>query len=75
MHTAVVGGADGFHGAPLYRSFTDRYEVSFVRQWESFVGNVMAGAPPAVSGHDARVPLVAGLAAIESMATGRPVRV
>jgi hypothetical protein len=46
-----------------------------VRQWQSFVGNVTAGEPPAVSGHDARVPLVAGLAAVESMATGRPVPV
>ena len=61
-------------GAVLPDSFIDRYETSFVRQWQSFVGNVVAGAPPAVSGHDARVPLVAGLAAVESMATGRPVR-
>ncbi len=74
MHTAVVGGADGFHAAPLYRSFIDRYELSFIRQWESFVDNVRSGTPPAVSGHDGRVPLVAGLAAIESLETGRPVR-
>ncbi len=73
-HSAVIGDDRAIGGAVLPDSFIDRYETSFVRQWQSFVGNVVAGAPPAVSGHDARVPLVAGLAAVESMATGRPVR-
>ncbi|HET9666052.1 MAG TPA: Gfo/Idh/MocA family oxidoreductase [Desertimonas sp.] len=73
-HSAVIGDDQRIAGAVLPDSFIDRYETSFVRQWQSFVGNVVAGAPPAVSGHDARVPLVAGLAAVESMATGRPVR-
>jgi myo-inositol 2-dehydrogenase/D-chiro-inositol 1-dehydrogenase len=74
-HTAVVADERAIGGAVLPDSFIDRYETSFVRQWQSFVGNVTAGEPPAVSGHDARVPLVAGLAAVESMATGRPVPV
>ena len=73
-HTAVIADDRSIGGAVLADSFIDRYETSFVRQWQSFVGNVRSGAPPAVSGHDARVPLVAGLAAVESMATGRPVR-
>jgi myo-inositol 2-dehydrogenase / D-chiro-inositol 1-dehydrogenase len=73
-HTAVIAGDDSIRGTVLADSFIDRYQESFVRQWRSFVGNVQSGAPPAVSGHDARVPLVAGLAAVESMATGRPVR-
>jgi myo-inositol 2-dehydrogenase / D-chiro-inositol 1-dehydrogenase len=73
-HTAVVAGEQAITGAVLPDSFVERYETSFVRQWDSFVANVSEGVPPAVSGHDARVPLVAGLAAIESMATGRPVR-
>jgi myo-inositol 2-dehydrogenase/D-chiro-inositol 1-dehydrogenase len=73
-HTAVIADDRSIGNAVLADSFIDRYETSFVRQWQSFVGNVLSGAPPAVSGHDARVPLVAGLAAIESMATGRPVR-
>jgi myo-inositol 2-dehydrogenase/D-chiro-inositol 1-dehydrogenase len=74
-HTAVLADERAIGGAVLPDSFIDRYETSFVRQWQSFVGNVGSGAPPAVSGHDARVPLVAGLAAVESMATGRPVPV
>ena len=45
-HTAVVGGADGFHAVPLYRSFIDRYELSFIRQWESFVDSVRSGVLP-----------------------------
>jgi myo-inositol 2-dehydrogenase / D-chiro-inositol 1-dehydrogenase len=73
-HTAVIASDDSIRGTVLADSFIDRYEESFVRQWQSFVGNVQSGAPPAVSGHDARVPLVAGLAAVESMATGRRVR-
>jgi myo-inositol 2-dehydrogenase / D-chiro-inositol 1-dehydrogenase len=72
-HSAVIADDRSIGGAVLPDSFIDRYETSFVRQWQSFVGNVRTGAPPAVGGHDARVPLVAGLAAIESMATGRPV--
>ena len=72
-HTAVIADDRSIGGAVLPDSFIDRYEESFVRQWRSFVGNVRSGAPPAVSGHDARLPLVAGLAAVESMATGRPV--
>lgn len=75
LHSAVVGDAAGIHAAALSESFVDRYETSFVRQWQSFVDNVTTGAPPAVSGHDARVPLVAGLAAIESLRSGHPVRV
>jgi myo-inositol 2-dehydrogenase/D-chiro-inositol 1-dehydrogenase len=73
-HAAVIAGTESISGTVLADSFIDRYEESFVRQWQSFVGNVLSGTPPAVSGHDARVPLVAGLAAVESMATGRPVR-
>jgi myo-inositol 2-dehydrogenase/D-chiro-inositol 1-dehydrogenase len=73
-HTAVIAGDESIRGTVLADSFIDRYEESFVRQWRSFVGNVQSGTPPAVSGHDARVPLVAGLAAVESMETGRPVR-
>jgi myo-inositol 2-dehydrogenase/D-chiro-inositol 1-dehydrogenase len=73
-HAAVVAGEHSINGTVLADSFVDRYEESFVRQWRSFVGSVLSGTPPAVSGHDARAPLVAGLAAVESMATGRPVR-
>ena len=73
-HSAVVANDTSVKASVLADSFVDRYQTSFVRQWQSFVGNVKAGLPPDVSGHDARVPLVAGLAAVESMATGRPVR-
>ena len=73
-HSAVISDEQRIAATVLPDSFIDRYETSFVRQWQAFVGNVASGAPPPVSGHDARVPLVAGLAAVESMATGRPVR-
>ena len=72
-HSAVVADDRSIGVSVLADSFIDRYETSFVRQWQSFVGNIESGVPPAVSGHDARVPLVAGLAAVQSMATGRAV--
>lgn len=73
QHSGVVSDEGGIRAAALADSFIDRYQTSFVHQWQSFVDNVTAGAPPAVSGADARVPLVAGLAAVESLASGRPV--
>ncbi|HEX8856748.1 MAG TPA: inositol 2-dehydrogenase [Thermoleophilaceae bacterium] len=72
-HTGVVRTADGAHGAPLPYFFLDRYVPSYVREWEAFVGAVRTGETPAVTGADARAPLVIGLAAKRSLEEGRPV--
>ena len=60
-HSAVIADDRSIGGAVLADSFIDRYETSFVRQWQSFVGNV--GPARRRSAGTMPVPLVAGLAA------------
>src|SRR5690606_19634039 len=73
IHSAVRRDAEGYRGPALFDSFIDRYDDSFVRQWEAFAAAVRTNGPSPTSGTDARAPLVIGLAAGESMRTGRPV--
>jgi myo-inositol 2-dehydrogenase/D-chiro-inositol 1-dehydrogenase len=72
-HTTVVRTADGASMPALPHFFLERYVPSYVREWEAFVRAVRSGAAPAVSGADARAPLVIGLAAWRSLREGRPV--
>jgi myo-inositol 2-dehydrogenase / D-chiro-inositol 1-dehydrogenase len=74
-HTSLVRTAEGTQTAPLPHFFLERYETSYVREWESFAAAVRDGVPPAVTAADARAPLVMGLAAWRSLNEGRPVRV
>jgi myo-inositol 2-dehydrogenase/D-chiro-inositol 1-dehydrogenase len=74
-HSAVVRTADGTHKSPLPHFFLERYVLSYLREWDAFVEAVRTGAPPPVSGADARAPLVIGLAAGRSLREGRPVRI
>jgi myo-inositol 2-dehydrogenase/D-chiro-inositol 1-dehydrogenase len=74
-HTGVVSTAGGVRHPPHPYFFLQRYLPSYEREWEAFVGAVQAGTPPPVSCEDARAPLVIGLAAWESLRSGRPVRV
>lgn len=75
IHAAWRRDANGLTAAPMYHSFHDRYAASFAAEWTAFVAAVRAGAPSPVSGRDARVPLVIGLAANESLRTNRPVAI
>jgi myo-inositol 2-dehydrogenase/D-chiro-inositol 1-dehydrogenase len=74
-HTGVIRTAEGTQMPPLPTFFLDRYVPSYVSGWEAFVAAVRAGVQPAVTGADARAPLVIGLAARQSFAEARPVRV
>ncbi|MDX6726716.1 MAG: myo-inositol 2-dehydrogenase / D-chiro-inositol 1-dehydrogenase [Baekduia sp.] len=74
-HTGVVRTAEGTRSPTLPYFFLDRYVPSYVREWEAFVAAVAAGTPPPVTTHDARAPLVIGLAAWRSLREGRPVRI
>jgi myo-inositol 2-dehydrogenase / D-chiro-inositol 1-dehydrogenase len=74
-HGAIVRTADGMRAGKLPYFYLERYIPSYLGEWEAFVGAVAAGEPPAVSGADARAPLVIGLAATRSLREGRPVRV
>jgi len=61
----------GFTQPPLQQFFLDRYEQSYLRQWEAFVAAVESGEPTPVSGADGRAPLVIGLAAWKSLRESR----
>jgi len=75
VHTAVVRTADGTAMSALPYFFLERYIPSYVREWNAFVEAVRTGAPPPVSGRDARAPLVIGLAAWRSLHEDRPVQI
>ncbi|MGZ4226115.1 MAG: inositol 2-dehydrogenase [Solirubrobacteraceae bacterium] len=74
-NTTRVFTATGTQAPPLPYFFLERYMPSYVREWEAFVAAVQTGTPPAVSLTDARAPLLIGLAAWQSLRTGRPVRI
>ncbi|RMH79551.1 MAG: inositol 2-dehydrogenase [Actinomyces sp.] len=74
VHTTTVRDADGARQATLPWFFIERYIPSYVAEWEAFVAMVRDGVPSPVDGRDGRAPLVMGLAALRSVAEGRPVR-
>ncbi|HYZ28706.1 MAG TPA: inositol 2-dehydrogenase [Thermoleophilaceae bacterium] len=72
-HTGVVRGATGTRAATLPYFYLERYTPSYVHEWEAFVAAVSSGETPPVTTHDARAPLVIGLAAWQSLREGAPV--
>ena len=71
---AVVGDAEGVHGAlPLF-FFVERYAEAYLTEMREFVACVLEDRTPPVTGHDARVPVVMGYAARKSYEENRPVR-
>jgi myo-inositol 2-dehydrogenase/D-chiro-inositol 1-dehydrogenase len=73
-NTAVI--STGTHIArdlPLH-FFVERYAESYVEELRAFVAAVRDDAPVPVTGEDARVPVVMGLAARRSLELNRPVR-
>ncbi|MGZ4166424.1 MAG: inositol 2-dehydrogenase [Solirubrobacteraceae bacterium] len=73
-HTGVLTTADGTQRPPLPHFFLERYLPSYEREWQAFVAALQTGTPPPVGVHDARAPLVIGLAAWQSLREGRAVR-
>ena len=55
--------------------FVERYEQSYVDQWDAFVAAFRSGSASPVSGRDGRAPLVIGMAAKRSFEEHRPVRI
>jgi myo-inositol 2-dehydrogenase / D-chiro-inositol 1-dehydrogenase len=74
-HTGARFTAAGTQSATLPYFFLERYVPSYIRQWEAFVAYVRDGGPSPVSGADGRAPLAIGVAAWESVRSGRPVAV
>ena len=67
--------ADGGQLSALPYFFRERYDDSYLAEWEAFVTMVADGGPSEVDGSDGRAALVAGLAAWRSVREGCPVRV
>lgn len=74
-NTVQVRDATGTRLATLPYFFIERYQESYLRQWEAFVDAVRSGSPMPTSGQDGRAALVLGLAAKRSLAEGRTVAV
>ena len=72
--TTILRNASGGQQSTLPDFFRERYEASYLAEWEAFVELVDDGGPSPVTGHDGRAALVAGLAAWRSVREGRPVR-
>jgi myo-inositol 2-dehydrogenase / D-chiro-inositol 1-dehydrogenase len=71
---AVVSTATEIRRDLPLNFFMDRYTESFVEELRAFVNAVLNDAPPPVTGHDGRVPVVMALAARKSFDEHRPVR-
>jgi myo-inositol 2-dehydrogenase / D-chiro-inositol 1-dehydrogenase len=74
-HQTLVWGTRGARSARLQSFFAERYATSYARQWAAFVEAVRSGGPAPVDGRSARAALAIGLAARQSIADGRTVRV
>ncbi len=73
-HTAVYSNAEGVQSAkPLY-FFLERYTEAYVAEMKAFIECIRRGTPPPVTGLDARIPVVIGLAAWKSYRENRPVK-
>jgi len=71
-NATIVRTAEGMRAATLPYFFLDRYVPSYLNEWEAFVSAVATGTEPVVGKHDARAPLVIGLAAWRSLREGQP---
>jgi myo-inositol 2-dehydrogenase/D-chiro-inositol 1-dehydrogenase len=59
---------------PLY-FFLERYQRSFVAELETFIASIREDRQPPVGGRDGLMSVLIGLAAAQSMAENRPVKV
>ena len=69
-----LADAAGFHHPPLLDFFMTRYTAAYVNEIAAFVRAVAEGAPPPVTGRDGLRALELADAALESVRTGRTVR-
>jgi myo-inositol 2-dehydrogenase / D-chiro-inositol 1-dehydrogenase len=73
LSATVLQDAGGGSFPRLHTFFLDRYEESFLLEWQAFVGALRTGRPPPVGPSDGVAPLVIALAARRSMTEDRPV--
>jgi len=71
----TLSAGDGVRSdTPLY-FFLERYQASFVAELEAFFASVRDDREPPVGGRDGLMSVLVGLAAAQSMAENRPVKV
>ena len=73
--STITRTADGGLVSPLPYFFRERYDASYLAEWNAFAAMVRDGGASEVDGTDGRAALVAGLAAWRSVREGRPVAV
>ncbi len=69
-HTVTQRDRTGGHAAPVPYFFIERYQASYVAQWEAFV-SMANGAPSPVTLADGRAPMLIAEAATQSVKQGR----
>ena len=55
--------------------FMERYIDSYLNEMNDFIAAVKNGTPSPVSGHDGKMPVLIGKAALKSLKEGRPVKI
>lgn len=71
---AVLSDHEGIHYTLPHYFFLERYAEAFVQELRAFVDALRADLPPPVTGQDARVSVLIGVAANKSLKEHRPVQ-
>jgi myo-inositol 2-dehydrogenase/D-chiro-inositol 1-dehydrogenase len=74
-NNAILSTSDAIRRDLPLNFFMQRYTESYVAEIEQFVEAVTNRRPPPVGGHDGRMAIVIGLAALKSHREKRPVKV
>jgi myo-inositol 2-dehydrogenase / D-chiro-inositol 1-dehydrogenase len=74
-HTVGRYGSDGVTTAKPLFFFLERYAQAYRNEWSAFVDVLKVGGEPSPSGSDGVRSLMLAEAAVESLRTGRPVKV
>ncbi len=74
-NNSVISGAETIHRDLPLNFFLERYMDSYASEMAAFVDAVVNDKPTPVNGHDGRMALLVGLAALKSYQEGRPVKV
>lgn len=72
---ATVSDKRGVHAALPLRFFAERYDEAYLAELAAFVRCVNEATEPPVTGDDGRRAVVAALAAVKSLGSGRPVQI
>ncbi len=74
-HSGVVRTSEGTSTSKLPFYFLERYMDSYRLEWQAFVNFVEHGGDSPISAAAGRIPIVLGLAALQSLHTGQPVQI